>query len=266
MRLIPLVLATSLVLASAPALAQEWIEYVSREDFFAVNFPAQPEVHAITYETEYGLALPGRAHRVAIGTSRYSVTVIDYTNTEALHTARLRGCKEADVNLCTNNWVADVRGAMDYAVRSYLQKAAKVTDYAYYNAERVEGRRIQLLNADASRTFVAVNMHENRLYIIEGTVPANAPPPGLFQQSIGFVDKQGIRVRYESPYANMYPPPPRVRYEATTTAVPDLSGMKMGATREFKDGPFAGQTWGIDGSGLPYLVREGQPTNALGVP
>ena len=266
MRLISCVSVAFILLVTGAARAQDWHEYVSREDLFAVNFPAQPEVQPISYTTEYGLALPGRVHRVVSGASRYAVTVIDYTNAQALHAARVKGCKEADVNLCTNNWVADVRGAMDYAVRGYLLKNTTITDYAYYNSERVEGRRIQLLNPDASRTFVAINMHENRLYIIEGTVPANAPPPGLFQQSIGWVDAKGVRVRYESPYANMYPPPPRVRYEAASTAVPDLAGMKMGTTRQFTEGPFAGQTWGIDGSGLPYLVREGQPTNTQGLP
>jgi hypothetical protein len=37
-----------------------------------------------------------------------------------------------------------------------------------------------------SRTFVQIHMHENRLYIIEATVPASAAEPGLFQQSPRF--------------------------------------------------------------------------------
>ena len=56
-------------------------------------------------------------------------------------------------------------------------------------------------------------MHENRLYILEGTVSAGSPPPGLFQQSLGFLDKEGIRVRYDTVYSNMYPPPSRVQYQ-----------------------------------------------------
>jgi hypothetical protein len=47
-------------------------------------------------------------------------------------------------------------------------------------------------------------MHENRLYILEGTVPHGVPSPGLFQQSLGFIDEKGIRVRYDTIYANMY--------------------------------------------------------------
>ena len=104
-----------------------------------------------------------------------------------------------------------MRGAIVYASWKFFQRDAKVTDYAVYNADRVEGHRLQLTNSDGSRTFAVIHMHENRLYIVEGTVPKGAPPPALFQQSLGFIDKEGKRIRYESTYANGYPPPPRQR-------------------------------------------------------
>ena len=104
-----------------------------------------------------------------------------------------------------------MRGAIDYATWNFLQRDAKVTHYAYYNADLIEGRRLQLTNADRSRTFAAIHMHENRLYILEGTVSASSPPPGLFQQSLGFLDKEGNRVRYETIYSNGFPPPRRTR-------------------------------------------------------
>ena len=109
-------------------------------------------------------------------------------------------------------------------------------------------------------------MHDNRLYVFEGTVPPGAPPPGLFQQSLGFVDREGIRIRYETTYSNRYPPPPRVHYGQPSTGVPDLSGLQQGMTRTFTEGPFAGQTWVVDGSGRPALVREDSPVNAQGYP
>ena len=102
----------------------------------------------------------------------------------------------------------DLRGALGYAVSSFLQRDAKVT-YAFADSDRVEGRRIQLTNADQSRTFVAVYMHENRLYILDGTVSPSAPPPALFQQNFGFFDKDGVRMRYRTLYSNLYAPPPR---------------------------------------------------------
>jgi hypothetical protein len=210
MRLISLVSAAFVLCSWSPALAQ-WIEYTTPVDLFTVNFPAQPAAREIAYETEYGLTLPGRVHAHEQGANRYSVTVVDYSNVQKLHAARLVNCDKYP-NLCGNPWVGEVRGAMDYAVRAFLRRDAKVTDYAYNNTERIEGRRIQLLNPDGSQTFVMIHMHENRLYILEGTTAAGAPPPALFQQSLGFVDKDGFRVRYDAPYSNAYPPPPRVQY------------------------------------------------------
>jgi len=212
MRLTPVVAAAFVLCLSAPAFAQEWIEYTSRADFFTINFPAEPTVREIAYPTEYGLTIPGRVHSYQDGPNRYSVTVVDYANVQKIHQERLTNCQKYP-NLCNNPWVGELRGAMDYAAWNFLQRTGKVTHYAYYNTDRVEGRRIQLANADGTQTFAAIHMHENRLYILEGTVAAGSPPPGLFQQSLGFVDKQGIRVRYETVYSNMYPPPPRVQYQ-----------------------------------------------------
>ena len=57
-------------------------------------------------------------------------------------------------------------------------------------------------------------MHENRLYILEATVPRGAPAPGLFQISMRFLDDEYQAVRYEWEetrlYSNGYPPPARV--------------------------------------------------------
>src|SRR5688572_16591287 len=183
MRHVSLVRAVFVLCLSAPSFAQEWIEYTSRADFFTVNFPADPMVREIAYTTEYGVTLPGRVHSHQDGPNRYSVTVIDYSNIQKIHAARLANCDKYP-NLCANPWVGELRGAMDYAAGAFLRRDVKVTDYAYSNTERVEGRRIQLLNTDRSKTFVMIHMHENRLYILEGTVEAGLPPPGLFQQSL----------------------------------------------------------------------------------
>ena len=273
MRLMTLgfVSAAFVLLASAPSFAQEWTEYASRQDFFTVNFPGQPVVRDITYPTEYRVTLPGRVYSAENGPNRYSVTAIDYTNVQGVHAQRLEECLEqarqsrSEVNLCTNPWVNELRGALDYAVAAFLKRDAEVTDYSYYNAERVEGRRLQLTNADRSRTFAAIHMHKNRLYVFEGTVPHGAPPPGLFQQSLGFIDEDGIRIRYETIYANMYPSPARVQY-GELTIKPDLTGLDMGDTRHFTEGPFAGQTWQVDGSGEPFLVEEAPAAPAQGAP
>jgi hypothetical protein len=47
-------------------------------------------------------------------------------------------------------------------------------------------------------------MHERKLFIAEGTVPKGYPEPGLFQQSWGWVDKDGNGIRYQQIYSNSY--------------------------------------------------------------
>lgn len=200
-----------LLFMSGAGYAQEWIEYASRSDMFTVNFPGQPTVQDINWETEYRITIPGHVHRYDDGQSHYSVTVVDYSNVQKIHADRVKGCTGYP-DTCGNPYVAELRGAMEYAAWSFLKRDAKVTYYAYGNTDRIEGRRLQLTNADGSRTFAQIHMHENRLYIFEATVPKGAPSPALFQQSAGFLDKNGVRVRYDSVYSNAYPAPTRVQY------------------------------------------------------
>jgi hypothetical protein len=51
-------------------------------------------------------------------------------------------------------------------------------------------------------------MHEDKLYIAEGTVPDGYPEPGLFYQSLGFLDEKGNGIRYADFYHNGFPKPP----------------------------------------------------------
>ena len=209
----PLIAIALGLFVSAPLFAQEWIEYVSREDLFTVNFPAQPKVQSITYQTEYSLNLPGRVHVYEDGKNRYSVTVIDYTGIGEKHAERAKACRavESYPDACGDRSAAELRGALVYASFKLVARDVKVTDYAVYNADRVEGHRLQLTNSDGSRTFAAIHLHQNHLYILEGTVPKGAPPPALFQQSLGFIDKEGKRIRYSTLYSYGSPIPPRDR-------------------------------------------------------
>ena len=59
-RAISAVSVTVVLFVSAPASAQEWTEFVSREDGFRVDFPGQPKVQDTTYTSEYGYTLPAR--------------------------------------------------------------------------------------------------------------------------------------------------------------------------------------------------------------
>jgi hypothetical protein len=221
MRRICLMTAALILVMSGPSLAQEWIQYSNRTDLFAVNFPGEPKAQDISYRTEYEITLPGRVYSVEKGPSRYSVTVVDYKDAEKIHTARAEQCRKAggEGDLCNNGWRGDVQGAIVYASWQFFQRNAKVTHYAWYVADLIEGHHLQLLNPDGSRTFAAIHRHGTRLYVLEATVPKGAPAPGLFQQSVQFLDEEGKQVRYRSYYSTGYsdewkfpaPPPPRTR-------------------------------------------------------
>ena len=222
MRRISLITAALILVMSGPLLAQEWTDFTSKADFFHVNFPGEPKVKDITYPTEYGITLPGRVYSVDNGPSRYSVTVVDYADAQKIHTARADECKKngGEGDACQNDWRGEVQGSIVYASWQFFQRpGAKVTHYAWYVSDLIEGHRLQLTNADGSHTFAAVHRHGTRLYILEATVPRNAPAPGLFQQSLQFFDESGKQVRYRSYYTTGYsdewkfpaPPPPRTR-------------------------------------------------------
>lgn len=217
------VLAGAIIaIVALPAAAQGWAEFASRTDRFTVNFPGEPAVAQTTYTSEYGADLPARVYSAARGDERFSVTVVDYRPVEELLTAKAEDCPAFADERCTGfgtgaivgsgYWRTDLRGALVWASWQFMQRDADVTHYMWNFIDLVEGHQLQLTNrADESRTFVAIYMHEDRLYILEGTVPKGNPEPGLFQQSLGFLDAQGNKVRYTDYYDNDHPPPERVR-------------------------------------------------------
>jgi hypothetical protein len=209
MRFAPLILGW--LVTSAPLSAQDWVTTTVTEDGFRANFPGQPTVEAISYETEFRLQLPGRVYRAADALGRYSTTVVDYRDVQHLHDERsatclaARGANQQDGDTCQNDFVMEVAGAMDHAAAAFLQRdGVKITHYGTYFLDMVTGRLIQLTNPDRSRTYVAIHQHAGRLYIHEATVPAAMPEPILFEQSLAWVDGEGRSIRYRTLYTEGY--------------------------------------------------------------
>lgn len=212
MRMTTLVFALMLSICT-PAAAQEWEEYINTRDGFKINFPGQPKMTEITWKSQLDYVLPGRVYSVDKGSERYSVTVVDYTGIEQQGIERSKTCPPGNAQCRANAgpvigpgyWKQDERGAIVYATFKLLQRDAKVTGLDWEWQDMVEGHFIKLTNnADQSRTFAYVAMHEHKLYIVEGTVPKGYPEPGLFQQSMGWVDKDGNGIRYQMIYSNSY--------------------------------------------------------------
>jgi hypothetical protein len=213
MRVTPLVFTFVLSL-SASAFAQDWGEYINKEDGFRVDFPGPPAVTGTTFKSEYGVDLPARVYSVARGPERYSITAVDYTQAPSLLDEKAKTTCPKDfaderacglVNAGRGYWKEEMGGALLWATYAFVKRDATVTHLAWAWQDLVEGHELHLTNnADRSRTFAFVTMHQDRLYILEATVPAAYPPPGLFQQSMGFVDKDGRGIRYQSVYSNLY--------------------------------------------------------------
>ena len=208
---------------AVPCAAQEWIEYQNNEDGFKVVFPYQPKISDTVWTTQQGYVLPARVYSADRGREHYSITVVDYSKLEQLGIERAKTCPPGNANCRANAPPAigpgyshhDERGAIVYATFKLLQRDAKLNFMAWEWQDMVEGHLLQLTNADKSRTFAWIGMHAHKLYIVEGTVPAGYPEPGLFQQSMGWVDKDGNGIRYQTIYSNsyhgmgVYPVPPR---------------------------------------------------------
>jgi hypothetical protein len=217
LRLVLFVSTACVLSLSGSAFSQEWIEFASREEHITCLFPTQPRVTETTWNSEYGAVLPARVYSVTQGPSRYSLTVVDYNPIERLLVEKSKACP-VGTETCQGigdwglgYWKNDVRGAVVYATSKFLQRDAKVTHLMWNSQQMVQGQELQLTNnADQSRTWASIYMHENRLVILEATIPKGYPEPALFTQSLAWLDESGKGIRYSTIYINApdVPKPP----------------------------------------------------------
>jgi hypothetical protein len=199
-------------LAVAQSGGGEWDEYVSLQDGFKINFPGTPKITETKWESQLNYTLPARVYSAEKARERYLVTVVDYSGIEQQGIERAKLCPPGNANCRANAPPAlgpgyshhDERGAIVYATFKLLQREGKLNYLAWEWQDMVEGHLLQQTNPDQSKTFSWIGMHQHKLYIIEGTVPAGYPEPGLFQQSLSWVDKNGNGIRYTTVYSNSY--------------------------------------------------------------
>jgi hypothetical protein len=93
-----LTIAAAVLLISTQAFGQEWVEYTNLQDRFTVNLPGQPTIRDFTYTSWLDAKLPARVYTVERGAERYSVTFVDYTQAERVHTemAKALNCGPGD--------------------------------------------------------------------------------------------------------------------------------------------------------------------------
>ena len=212
-----------LTLLPSAVVAQEWTEFTSVEDGFKIAFPGQPQVQPTTYTSQYGYTLPAKVYSATSGPQRFSVTVADYRGIEQMAVAKAcpngrDACQRRGLTavIGEGEWRNDIRGAMLFALNTFLNRGSRITLITGDWQDLVDGMLLQMTNADQSRSYASISMHDNRLYIVEGTAPATGyPPPVAFAQNFAVVDAQGNSIRYQRMYSNAFhglgdaPTPPR---------------------------------------------------------
>jgi hypothetical protein len=207
MERIRLVAAACVLLMATTLFAQqkEWIEYKNLEDRFAINAPGQPTVEKTMWTSEYDSKFPETIYRWMDGPNRYSVSVVDYSDSEAIYLAN----HHTDDFSAPAYWQIDILGSIQWAASQLyrLKPGVKVTFDNFHYINLVTGQQLTVINPDMTRTYVAIYLHENRLYILDATVARNAAAPIAFQQSLEFLDAEGKSVRYRTYYFDKLPEP-----------------------------------------------------------
>lgn len=163
--IIALVAATFGTVAAAQST---WQEYTYPDQQFAVSFPAEPAVATASFKTASGATVPETIYSVQQDTGVFRLAVVDFTNAGIERNA-----------------------AIDQAVMALTQNG----DVKLNIQARVQGNYGTYLNIagnDGSHTIAAVFFGNNRLYELEGTVPASNPDALSgemirFQQSLRFM-------------------------------------------------------------------------------
>src|SRR5438552_18641988 len=124
MRVTRVIAAAFVLLAARPLFAQEWDRFQNLDARFAVTAPGQPAIEKTKWKSEYDSMFPETIYRWQEGQNRYTVTVVDYSDSEAIYTAN----SHSAAFQLPIYWQLDILGSIQYAATQYRQKPGiKVT-------------------------------------------------------------------------------------------------------------------------------------------
>ena len=183
--------------ASSSVFAQRWELFSSDEDSFRLMAPSGfgSTVEEVDFVTEYEIVVPSRVFSVEDETGTYTVTVVDYRDSQRLHEERIEATDGAYISVYGE---VDVRASVAYAAKKIRDRAESIEYDAYHYIARVDGHQLQTTNPGGTRTFAAIYLHRSKLYVIEAVVNASSPRGGMFQQSFEFVGNDGNRIWYDA--------------------------------------------------------------------
>jgi hypothetical protein len=169
MRSIARILATVLLLASAPVFAQGWSEYRNTEEGFLVNMPGEPRAETIRYTTESGASVPARLFFAAEGINRYTMTV---------------------VNLTSSAVDDDGTKAMAHEA-AMLRQRGRIRFENPTTLDGVYGHQLSMIEPDGRRVLIQLYYYNHKLYIAEGNTAPDAFEAALFQTSVAMIHPDG---------------------------------------------------------------------------
>jgi hypothetical protein len=150
------------VLLPVAARAQEWKAYSYPDPGFAIQFPADPTIEKGAVKTSLWGSLPVTRYTVAQDHIQYSVSVVDYSSSNA-------------DSLTTIGETEKTLGA-----------SGKVTAAIGARVNRSFGRELSINGNDGSRSAIAIFFVDKHLY----TVVGKALPPNAIERS-------GDAIRFE---------------------------------------------------------------------
>ena len=180
MKISAIIIATAGLFVASPVLAQGWFLYESEVDQFTVNFPSEPEMESSTYYLPSGRATSARIYTAIDDAGTYKVTVVDYGGLNS----------------------EEIASSIEDAADEFRHRDGETTLDEFGFFEGADSQIMQNSNTDGTRSYIVIAYLPERsglpkLYILEGISPAGAEVAGVFQQSLGWVDSHGTRIRYQ---------------------------------------------------------------------
>jgi hypothetical protein len=148
MHLIAFVVALFVVtqfLAGGPAQAKDWMEYAYPDRSFTVHFPAEPRIELASYQGSDGRAFEARVYSVTLEGRLFKLTVVELPEAPT-----------------------DGNVHVSHAVKS-LTDGNQIKLDIPHRIRQTYGRQLAVARADGSFSYLAVFVHKQRLYQLEGT-------------------------------------------------------------------------------------------------
>jgi len=131
--------------AQAQAQVKEWMEYAYPDRSFTVHFPAEPRIEPTSYQGTEGRAFEARVYSVTLEGRVFKLTVVELP--------------EAGTN-------GDAH--VSHAVK-ILTDGNQIKLDIPHRIRQTYGRQLAVARADGGFSYLAVFVHKQRLYKLEGT-------------------------------------------------------------------------------------------------